>query len=162
MIIICSCEERSQGSCSDILSNTRHAPGTSGIIANPVELRDEINRIETSSDATTCVQLIEILSCITTYPACSNNMKTIIPICQSQCLKIDLQIAQCLVYLDNNMLNQKFPLIRTLLVSVECDKPGTYYNFPSYYFETNSSECLLLSKLLYIHTYSYIGICMHM
>ena len=153
MIIICSCEEKPQDSCSTILSNTHYAPGTLGIDANPVELSDEISRIKNSSDLTICIELIDILSCVTRYPACSDNMKTIIPICESQCLIIDFQIAQCLIHLEDNMLNQEFPLVRTLLGSVECDEPETYYNFPTHYFETNSSECLMLGmyKLLYIH-----------
>lgn len=84
---------------------------------------------------------------MTRFPACSDSMTTIVPICESQCLMIDLQIAQCLLYLEHNMLNQDFSLVVDLLRKIECDEPETYYNFPPQYFETNSSECLMLSKL---------------
>lgn len=146
-IYIRSCAETPQDFCSTVhvLPNTHYAPGTLRINADADELKDEIRRIRNLADFSTCIELINELNCVIRYPACSANMKKLIPLCKSQCLSIDYQIAQCLIYLEDNMLISDFPLVVNLLTSVECDEPETYYNFPLDYIENNSTECLMLS-----------------
>ena len=148
VLYACSCKETPQEFCSTILPNNDHyAPGTSGIDADPNELEDEIRRIEDLQDFTTCIELIDALYCTIKHPACSANLKKVSPICQSQCLSIDYQTVQCLIYLEDNNLITDFPLVVDLLRTVECDEPDTYYNFPSDYIDNNSTDCLMLSKL---------------
>ena len=148
IIYICSCAKfPPEDFCSTVLSNSTHyAPGTLGINVNLDELKDEVKRIRNLPEFTTCIELINTLDCIIRYPACNANKEKLIPICQSQCLLIDVQIPQCLLHLENNLLMTDFPLVKELLRSVECDQPESYYNFPSHYIETNSTDCLMISK----------------
>ena len=148
VVHINSCEEMPQDFCSTTFPNiTHYAPGTLAIDANPDELQHEISRIGNLQDFTMCIELIDAINCIIRYPACSANMKKVTPVCQSQCLSIDYQTVQCLIYLEDNMLVSDFPLVVNLLETVECDEPETYYNFPSDYIDSNSTDCLMLSKL---------------
>ena len=123
------------------------APGTLWISANHNDLNDEIRQINELMEFTTCGELLNTLNCVVRYPACSTDTEKLIPICQSQCLLIDVQIKQCLINLEDNFPGSDFPLVKNLLRSIECDEAGTYYNFPFQYIEANSSNCLMLSKL---------------
>ena len=80
---------------------------------------------------------------MTNYPACNPSTKKLIPVCESQCLLVDLEKAQCSV----DLLQSNFPLLQNVINSFKCDDPRAYYNFPSQYMETNSTECFMLSKL---------------
>ena len=145
-IIIFRCIEKPQDFCSTILPIAYYAPGTLGINADADELKDEIRRIRHLPDFTTCIELINALDCVIKYPSCSANTDKIVSICQSQCRSIDSQIIDCLIHLENNMLISEFQLVHTLLETVECEEPETYYNFPVEYIEINSTDCLMLSK----------------
>lgn len=143
----CSCiKSPPEDFCFTALSSTYYAPGTLGINVNLDDLTDEVKRIRNLPEFTVCLELINTLDCIIRYPACNANTQKLIPICQSQCLLIDAQIPQCLLYLENNFLMTDFPSVEELLRSVECDDPESYYNFPSHYIETNSTDCLMISK----------------
>ena len=147
-VYLYSCEETPQDFCSSMFpNNTHYAPGTLGIDVNLDKLQDEISRMSNLQDFTMCIELIDALNCLIKYPACSVNMKKVSPICQSQCLTVYYQTAQCLIYLEDNMRILDFPLVVDLLRTVECDEPDTYYNFPSDYIDNNSTDCLMLSKL---------------
>ena len=147
---ICSCVESPQDFCSTSLSNTHYAPGTLGINVNPDDLKDEIKKIRNLQEFVTCIELINILDCIIRYPACNSSSQKLIPICQSQCLLIEAQMPQCLLHLENNLLMSDFPMVEELLRSVDCDNPESYYNFPSYHIETNSTDCLMIGELILI------------
>ena len=143
-----SCRELPQEDfCSTLLTFEHFAPGTLWISANPYDLNDEIRQINELMEFTTCGELLNALNCVVRYPACSNDTEKLIPICQSQCLLMDVQIKQCLIDLEDNLSGSEFPLVKNLLSSIECDETETYYNFPLRYVETNSTNCIMLSKL---------------
>ena len=88
-----------------------------------------------------CEEIFEALHCVVSYPACNASTNKLIPICQSQCLSIDIHITQCSL----NLLNSNFPLLRNILNTIDCDAPETYYPFPSQYIDTTSSDCIMLT-----------------
>ena len=147
-VLISNCKELPQEDfCSTMVSSTQYATGTLEISANHNDLNDEIRQINELMEFTTCGELLNTLNCVVRYPACSTDTENIISICRSQCLLIDVQIKQCLLHLQNsNLLTSDFPLVESLLNSVECEEPQTYYNFWRQYIENNSSNCVMLSK----------------
>ena len=158
----CSCTKfPPEDFCSDALLSTHYAPSTLGISVNLDDLTDEVKKIRNLPEFTKCLELINTLICIITYPPCNASTEKLIPICESKCLSIDAQIPRCLLYLENNLLMTDFPLVEELLRSVECDEPESYYNFPSHYIETNSTDCIMISKNIYavIAMYMYLTIC---
>ena len=143
-----SCKELPEEDfCFTLLPSNHFAPGTSEISANPSDLNDEISQINELMEFTTCGELLNTLNCLVKYPACSADTKKLIPICDTQCLLIDVQIKQCLINLEDKFPGSDFPLVKNLLRSIECDEAETYYNFPFQYIEANSTNCLMLSKL---------------
>ena len=160
----CSCKELPEEDfCLTLLASDHFAPSTSEISANPSDLNDEISQINELMEFTTCGELLNTLNCLVKYPACSTDTEKLIPICDTQCLQIDVQIKQCLINLEDKIPGSDFLLVKNLLRSIECDEAETYYNFPFQYIETNSTNCLMLSKLYcvciyvrYVCTYTYV------
>ena len=158
----CSCINLPQQNyCSTIITYDHYAPGTLWISANPHDLNDEIQQIDELAEFTMCGDLLHLLNCVIGYPACRTNTYKLIPICRSQCTVINLQIRQCILCMEMNTNSSDYLLAKNLLNSFECDDPKTYYNFPLQYVETNSDDCITLSKFyntLYIVTYVVYGI----
>ena len=146
-MLISNCKELPQDDfCYTMVSSTHYAIGTLEINANPSDLNDEISQINELMEFTTCGELLNTLNCVIRYPACSTDTENIIPICDTQCLQIDVHIKQCLLDLQNsNLFISNFPLVESLLTSVECEEPQTYYDFWRQYVDSNSSNCVLLS-----------------
>ena len=144
LVHVNSCVDSPQDFCSTILPSTHYAPSTSWITTNPDDLEKEIMRLPESG---TCTELIKTLNCVVKYPACSTDTQKLIPICQSQCPQINIQIARCSL----DLVSSDFILVKRLLNSFGCYDPNSYYNFPSRYIniETNTTECLMLSKYNY-------------
>lgn len=148
MCAFCSCIKLpKQDYCSTLLTNHHYAPGTLWISSNHSDLNDEIRQINELTDFTRCGELLNTLNCVIRHPACSANTKKLVSICHSQQLTINFQIKLCLLHLeDSGVHSSDFPLVKNLLNSVDCVDPETYYNFPLQYVETNSTNCLMLSK----------------
>ena len=124
-----------------------YATGTLRINANPNDLDNEISLINELMEFSRCGELLNTLNCVIRYPACSADTENLIPICDTQCLLIDVLIKQCLLDLQNsNLPLSDFPLVDSLLSSVECEESQTYYDFWRRYVDNNSSNCILLSK----------------
>ena len=145
-VFFSNCKELSEDFCSTVITSTHYATGTLEVNADPNNLNDEINQINGLIEFDLCGELLKTLNCIFRYPACSNETENVIPICQSQCLEIDVRIKQCLLNLQNNNLTSTdFPLVEGILSSVECKEPSTYYDFWRRYIEENSTNCVMLS-----------------
>ena len=146
----CSCKElpQEQFCSSQLTDHVHYAPGTLWTSADPNDLNDEIRQINELIEFALCGELLNKLNCIVRYPSCSNETEKLIPICESQCLQIDVQIKQCLILLEDNFPRLNFPLVNSLLSSIECDEPETYYYFPLKHIETNSTNCLMLSTYI--------------
>lgn len=131
-----------QDFCSAVLTTTHYAPSTLWINSN--DLDDEMRQINELPELTMCKEFLSIFNCTIRYPACNANKTKVVPICESQCPLIDLLKAQCVLELNEY---SDFLLVKELLSSFKCDDPRTYYNFHRNYIESNSTDCLILSKL---------------
>ena len=145
---ISNCKELpTEDVCSTVVTTTQYAIGTPEITVNPDDLNDEIRQINELIEFALCGELLNTLNCVVRYPACSVNTEKLIPICESQCLQIDVQIKQCLLNLqESNLPPSEFPLVHNLLNSIDCLEPNTYYNFGRRYIENNLTDCINLSK----------------
>lgn len=140
---MCRCEVV-PSQCDTVLAYTHYAPGIGLIISNSLsDLNEEISMIKQMTEYAMCGELLILLSCIITFPACSASIERLIPICESQCLIIADQITQCRM----NISKENFPTAFILFDDFNCENPMTYYNFPEQYIETNPDNCLMISKL---------------
>lgn len=143
--MFCRCEEVPfEPLCAAVLTNTHYAPGVPLITENLNDLNNELRRISQFPELAVCIELINELNCIVRYPTCNNNMEKLIPICQSQCPMINHQITQCSIDL---ISHGDSPVLAELLSRFQCENPENYYSFPIQYIETNSDDCLMISKL---------------
>ena len=146
MYLFSNCKELNEDFCSTVITSTHYATGTLEINADHNDLNNEIRQINELMEFAYCGDLLNTLNCVVRYPACSHETENIIPICQSQCLEIDVKIKQCLLdFQKNNLTSTDFPLVEGFLSSVECKDPSTYYNFWRRYIEENSTNCAMLS-----------------
>ena len=140
-----SCKPAESSTCHPPLSNTHFAITGSELINERSEVFDEFNQLEELEADDDCIEILTILDCVLSQPACNPDTGRVTPICPELCPEIDQSIADSCA--NQPFVNDtiQFPHINSL-IQFNCSDPESYFNFPSSYFSNPSNDCLFYGK----------------
>ena len=141
-----SCESIESTRCHPSLSYTHFALTGSELINERDEVTDEFDHLgeEIGADHD-CLEILRLLDCILSQPACNPDTGTVTPICPELCPEIDQNIADSCT--NQSFINDtiQFEHLNRIL-QFNCFDPESYYNFPSSYFSNSSVDCISFGK----------------